>query len=42
MKVRRPLQVFRTHRDQLYCAWTQEQFNRAIRLNWLALWEEEE
>ncbi len=39
---RKPLQVFRTHQDQLFVAWTQEQFNRAIRLNWVALWGEDQ
>ena len=42
MRQLRPLACFRTNRDQLYCAWTQDQLERAIRLNWTALWGDEE
>lgn len=32
---RLPIAAFETKRNQLFFAWTEEQFNRAIRLEWV-------
>jgi hypothetical protein len=36
IKMRRlPIAAFETKRNQVFFAWTEEQFNRAIRLEWV-------